>query len=58
MNELFGRLDGGGIIRVVVQKFGSSGIEGPADADDVGAIIWHETAPLVQMGASRTLGRP
>jgi hypothetical protein len=45
VNELFGRFDGGGIVRMIVQEFGSSGIEGPADADDVGAIIWHGAAP-------------
>jgi hypothetical protein len=39
INELFGRFDGGGIVRVIVQKFGSNGIERPVDADDVGAIM-------------------
>ena len=38
-NELFDRFNGGGIVRVIVQEFGSNEIEGPADADDVGAIV-------------------
>jgi hypothetical protein len=51
MNELFGRLNGGRVVRIV-QKFGPSGIEGAANADDIGAIICHETAPLGQTGRS------
>jgi hypothetical protein len=46
VNELFGRFDGGGIVRVIVQKVGSNRIERPVGADDVGAIIWHDAAPL------------
>jgi hypothetical protein len=46
LNKLFGRFDGGGIVRGIVQKFGSNGIESPVDADDVGALIWHGAAPL------------
>jgi hypothetical protein len=30
---------------VIVQKFGSNGIERRVDTDDVGAIIWHGAAP-------------
>ena len=51
MNEVLGRLNGGGIVGVGVRKFGPGAIEGAANADDVGAIIWHENAPLGQMGA-------
>jgi hypothetical protein len=46
VNELFGRFNGGGIVRVIVQEFGYSGIEMPVDADDVSAIIWHGAAPF------------
>jgi hypothetical protein len=45
-NDLFGRFDGGGIVRVIVQEFGYNGIEMAADADDVSAIIWHVAAPF------------
>jgi hypothetical protein len=45
-NDLFGRFDGGGIVRVIVQEFGYNGIEMPADADDVSAIIWNVAAPF------------
>jgi hypothetical protein len=44
VSELFGRFNGGGIIRVIVQEFGSNGIENPVA--DVGAIIWHGYAPF------------
>jgi hypothetical protein len=50
-NELFGRFDGGGIVRVIVQEFGYNGIELRVDADDVSAIIWHGAAPFDQAGA-------
>ena len=53
INELFGRFNGGGIVRVIVEKFGSNGIERRVDADDVGAIIWHGAAPLDQAGAQK-----
>jgi hypothetical protein len=43
-NELFGRFNGGGIVRVIVQEIGSNGIEKPVA--DVGAIIWHGAAPF------------
>ena len=46
INELFGRFDGGGIVRVIVQEIGSNGIERPFD--DVGAIIWHGAAPWIR----------
>jgi hypothetical protein len=46
INELFGRFDGGGIVSMIMQKFGYNGIERPVDADDVGAINWHGAAPL------------
>jgi hypothetical protein len=46
VNELFGRFNGGGIIRVIVQKLGYNGIERPVD--DVGAIIWHGAAPWIR----------
>jgi hypothetical protein len=36
INELFGRFNGGGIVRVIVQKFGSNEIEMCVDTDDVG----------------------
>jgi hypothetical protein len=36
VSELFGRLNGGGIIRVIVQEFDSSGIERPVWAE-----AWH-----------------
>jgi hypothetical protein len=45
LNELFGRFNGGGIVRVMVREFGYNGIEMPVDTDDVGAIIWHDSAP-------------
>jgi hypothetical protein len=51
VNELFGRFDGGGIVRVIVREFGYDGTELPVDADDVSAIIWHGTAPFDQAGA-------
>ena len=51
MNELFGRLNGGGIVRVVVRKFGPGAIDGPAEADDVGTVIWHAAAPLRSDGS-------
>jgi hypothetical protein len=44
VNKLFGRFNGRGIVRVVVQKLGSG--EEPINADDVGAIVWHVAAPL------------
>lgn len=47
INELFGRFDGGGIVRVIVQKFGSNGIERPVDTDDVGAAIPADSAPAL-----------
>jgi hypothetical protein len=40
VNELFGRFDGGDIVRVIVQEFDYNGIEMPVDADAVSAIIW------------------
>jgi len=46
INELFGRFNGGGIVRVIVQKFGSNEIEMPVDTDDVGAIVRHGAAPF------------
>jgi hypothetical protein len=54
VNEFLGRFDGGGIVRVIVQEFGSNRIEMPIDADDVGAIIWHGAAPLGQAGAQNS----
>jgi hypothetical protein len=39
---------------VIVQKFGSNGIERRVDADDVGAIIWHGAAPLDRAGAQHS----
>jgi hypothetical protein len=45
-NELFGRFDGGGIVRVIVQEFDSSGIEMPVDADDIRAVVRHVAAPF------------
>jgi len=45
LNELFGRFNGGGIVRVMVREFGYNGVEMPVDTDDVGAIIWHGPAP-------------
>src|ERR1700694_4974943 len=46
INELFGRLNGGGIVKVIVQKFGSNDIERRVDTDDVGAIVRHGAAPF------------
>jgi hypothetical protein len=51
LSELFGRFNGGGIVRVIVQESGYNGIELPVDADDVGAIIWHGFAPYIQARA-------
>jgi len=51
-NELFGRFNGGGIVRVTMQELGYNGIERPVD--DVGAIIWHVAAPLDQAGAQNS----
>jgi len=51
VNELFGRFDGGDIVRVIVREFGYNGIEMPVDTDDVSAIIWHGGAPFDQAGA-------
>jgi hypothetical protein len=51
VNELFGRFDGGDIVRVIVQEFDYNGIEMPVDADAVSAIIWHGAAPFDQAGA-------
>jgi hypothetical protein len=39
IGELFGRFNGGGIVREIVQKSGSFEIESSADTDDVGAIF-------------------
>jgi hypothetical protein len=52
IHKLPGRFNGSGIVRVVMQKFESG--EVPRDADDIGAIIWHETAPFGS-GGSATL---
>jgi hypothetical protein len=46
VNELFDRFNGGGIVRVIVQKFRSNGIERRVDTDDVGAIVRHGAAPF------------
>jgi hypothetical protein len=46
VNELFGRFDGGGVVRMIVQEFDYNGIEMPVDADAVGAIIWDGAAPF------------
>jgi len=54
INELFGRFNGGGIVRVIVQKFGSNGIEMPVDADDVGAIVRQCCCSLDQAGAQNS----
>ena len=54
VNELFDRLNGGGIVSVIVQKFGSNGIEMPVDADDVGAIVRQCCCSLDQAGAQNS----
>jgi hypothetical protein len=46
VNKLFGRFDGGGIVRAIVREFGYNGTELPVDADDVSAIIWRGAAPF------------
>jgi hypothetical protein len=55
VSELFGRFNGGGIVRVIVLKFGSNRIERPIGADDVGTINWHRAAPFGSGGSANTL---
>ena len=54
INESFGRFNGGGIVRVIVQKFGSNEIEIPVDTDDVGAIVRQCCCSLDQAGAQNS----
>jgi hypothetical protein len=54
INELFGRFNGGGIVRVIVQKSGSNEIEMPVDTDDVGAIVRQCCCSLDQAGAQNS----
>ena len=54
INELFGRFNGGGIVRGIVQKFGSNEIEMPVDTDDVGAIVRQCCCSLDQAGAQNS----
>ena len=54
INELFGRFNGGGIVRVIVQKFGSNETERAADTDDVGAIVRQCCCSLDQAGAQNS----
>jgi hypothetical protein len=54
INELFGRFNGRGIVRVIVQKFGSNEIEIPVDTDDVGAIVRQCCRSLDQAGAQNS----
>jgi hypothetical protein len=52
VNELSGRFNGGGVVRVVMQKFDSDGVEVPVDADGIGAIIWHGGRSLGSGGSA------
>jgi hypothetical protein len=54
VNELFGRFNSGGIVRVIVQKSGSNEIEMPVDTDDVGAIVRQCCCSLDQAGAQNS----
>ena len=54
INELFGRFNGGDIVKVIVQKFGSNKIEMCVDTDDVGAIVRQCCCSLDQAGAQNS----
>ena len=40
LNELFGRFNGGGIVRVMVREFGYNGVEMPVDTDGRDNLAW------------------